>query len=53
MSYMNLEEHGTSLEKALKNVGRQTNLYPRHSESSFKRCVKDEKALIILYKNLI
>lgn len=53
IAYMNLEEHGISLEKALKNVGHHTKLYPRHSESSFKRCVKDGKALRILYKKLI
>jgi hypothetical protein len=53
ISYMELEAKSVSLEKALKNVGHHTKLYPRHLEKEFKNCVKAGKALRIQYKNLI
>ena len=43
ISYMNLDSKCVSLESALKNVGIKINLYPRHLEDNFKRCVKQGK----------
>jgi hypothetical protein len=53
MAYINLESNAISLEKALKNAGHYFKLYPRHAESSFKKCIKEGKVLRIQYKKII
>jgi hypothetical protein len=51
---MNLDVKSLSVENALRNTGyRQRNLYPRHFEKTFQVCIKEGKALRILYKKLI
>jgi predicted nucleic acid-binding protein len=52
MAYMNLEQNGISMEKALKNAGHHTKLYPRHLESTYKACINEGKALRIMFKKL-
>jgi hypothetical protein len=52
LAYMNLENHGNSLEKALKSAGHHAKLYPRHLESSFQKCIKEGKVLRIQYKKI-
>ena len=43
ISYMDLDSKCISLESALKNVGIRKNLYPRHLDDSFNRCVRQGK----------
>jgi hypothetical protein len=51
VAYMNLNEKCISLENLLKRAGHHgIKLYPRHFESNFKDCIKDGKALRVLYK---
>ncbi len=53
MSFMELEKRAISLEKALKDAGHHSKLYPRHLESIFKVCVREGKTLRIQLKKLI
>lgn len=54
ISYMELEQKATSLEKALRSAGYYSkNLYPRHLEKNFKAAVKQGKTLRIQFKNLV
>jgi hypothetical protein len=50
---MELEKRAISLEKALKDAGYHSKLYPRHLESTFKASIKDGKTLRIQLKKLI
>jgi len=47
ISFMDLESRSISLEKALRDVGHHTRLYPRHLESNFKECIREGKILKI------
>ena len=54
ISYMELEQKAISLEKALRNAGHQgKNLYPRHLEKTFKKCVQEGKTLRIQFKKFV
>jgi hypothetical protein len=53
MSFLVLEERAISLEKALREAGHRSKLYPRHLESTFKTCIKEGKTLRIQFKKLI
>ena len=53
MSFMDLEKRAISFEKALKDVGYHSKLYPRHLESTFKASIKEGKTLRIHFKKLI
>jgi predicted nucleic acid-binding protein len=52
MAYMNLEQNSISVEKALKNAGHHTKLYPRHFESTYNASINEGKALRIMLKKL-
>lgn len=53
VSYMELEQRAISLEKALRSTGyNERNLYPRHHEKTFRKCVKEGKTLRIQFKKL-
>ena len=52
ISYMELEEKSVSIEKALKDVGQNRKLLPRHREAKFKGHIKDGKVLRVQYKIL-
>lgn len=43
ISYMDLDAKSLSLESALKTVGIKKELYPRHLDDTFKRCVQKGK----------
>lgn len=51
LSYMNLNQKSTSLQKALKSSSIHARVYVRHYDSTFKDCVREGKALRIQYKN--
>ena len=54
ISYMELEQKATSLEKGLRNAGYHgKKLYPRHLEKTFKAAVNEGKALRIQFKKLV
>ena len=54
ISYMELEQKATSLEKGLRNAGyNEKKLYPRHLEKTFKAAVNEGKALRIQFKKLV
>lgn len=42
---MGLEGKAISLEKALRNLGHQLKLHPKHYESRFRKLIKDGKVL--------
>ena len=50
VAYMALEHQAMSVEMALRNIGYQKTLYPRHFEKTFKSCIKEGKSLRVLYK---
>ena len=51
LSFMNLEERSVSTEKILRDNGyHKKNLYPRHWDKTFTDCIREGKALRILYK---
>ncbi|MBU2234101.1 MAG: type II toxin-antitoxin system VapC family toxin [Proteobacteria bacterium] len=53
LSFMNFEKRSVSTEKALRTTGYQKkNLYPRHWEKTFTQCIREGKALRILFKKL-
>ncbi len=53
ISYMELEQKSTSLEKALRSAGYHgKELYPRHLEKTFKAAVNEGKTLRIQFKKL-
>ncbi len=52
ISYMNLEQKSISLEYVLKNAGQHITLSKRHSESAFKKSIRDGKTLRIYHKKL-
>lgn len=47
ISYMDLDAKCVSLESALKKIGIKKNLYPRHLDVNFKKCIKQGKELRI------
>ena len=52
-SYMELETKSISVEKAVRGAGHHTkNLYPRHYEKMFQKCIGKGKALRIQFKTL-
>ncbi|MBW2560564.1 MAG: hypothetical protein JRE40_06870 [Deltaproteobacteria bacterium] len=53
ISYMELETKSMSVEKAVKGAGHhKKNLYPRHFEKMFEKCIKDGKVLRVQFKKL-
>jgi len=53
LAFMNFDGKSVSLEKALRTAGyHKKNLYPRHWEKTFSECIRDGKALRILFKKL-
>jgi len=51
---MELEQKSISIEKALRNAGHhEKKLYPRHLEKTFKKYLKEGKALRIQFKKLV
>ena len=53
LSFMELDNQSVSVENALKRAGHHTNLWHRHKEVNFKKCISDGKALRIQFKKLI
>lgn len=54
VSYMELEQKSVSPERALRDIGyHKRNLYPRHLEKDFKKCIKEGKTLRIQFKKLV
>ena len=53
MSYIQLDEKAISVERALRDAGHHTKLYPRHLEAKLKDYIKKGQALRIQYKKLI
>ncbi|MDO9514898.1 MAG: hypothetical protein Q7J01_02190 [Syntrophales bacterium] len=51
ISYMELEKRSASVEKIVKSSGHhKKNLFPRHLDKMFQRCVEEGKALRIQFK---
>jgi len=52
VSYMDLNNKTVSLEKALRKAGHHTKLFPRHLETSFRKCIEEGKVLRLQNKLL-
>jgi hypothetical protein len=50
ISYIDIDDRAISLEKALKDIGQNVRLLPRHLEKQFKKNIKDGKALRVQFK---